>query len=725
MKIIKPYRPFTLFLILALACKEESSRNEPTEVQTALVQEEITVAGTLSVTDEDGGAATIPENQKVELQDGAGQVVGQTIAGTDGSYEISVGSLSISEAANLLATNYTLNALIEETESGKVLGIREPIELNSDLIEQGRFEVGESVFRELAAIKGSVQFVNPDGSVNKKVSKLGVDVYLPGISFFAKTDSNGKFLLIYVPAGEYNLRVEKGAFFFEQSLSVEENKTVNLDEINVQTDTDAPMTVASKDSTDFKNPLCLRLESDEENAQIYFSTDGSNPSQSNTFLYPGENTTCGSEEECPICLENSTTLKFFAVDTVGNVEDLRINFYYYNERWADPTDTTAPSTSIKVDGEVVTADELYLTSTKTIGLESNESADIFYTLDGSNPSVDGLKYTAPFDLEQTTTLKVMARDYASNLETIKSKTLNFYNWQKVDYTGSPPAVSAYYNNNHWMIYDTSAKDIKLYCSNCSASNEETWSYKNGTWSQLGSQAITFQTTTLVHNQADGKNYLFIYPSGSGGSDFDAYQFNTLTNNWDTYSISGLPQPGNAPNSMNATYNSDLGKVILNYAESGTIKTYILDHSTGTFSISSQGAIAKTFYHIAHDAKQKKTLGYGRVPPTWAPTYIGASYTFDHGTQTWSEVITENNPDIEVLKYHDGLEKIIAFGASQTAHAETWVFDGEEWQELNPLSQPKSRTVGLMVYDPDRNTLVVYGGRDKFSQALSDMWEFRY
>lgn len=366
-----------------------------------------------------------------------------------------------------------------------------------------------------------------------------------------------------------------------------------------------------------------------------------------------------------------------------------------------------------------------MTAAATIALESDENADIFYTLDGSNPTVSGTKYNAPFELTQSTTLKYMARDYASNLETIKSKTINFYNWQKVSYTGSPPAVSSNYNSNHWMVYDSTAKDIKLFCTNTGAgSTEQTWKYKDGTWTELGSQAITIQKTALVHHPVSGKNYLFVYPSGSGGSDFDAYQFNAQTNNWDTYTISGLPQPVNSPNSMNATFNAELGKVILNYAESGTIKTYVLDDSTGVFTISSQGAIAKTFYHMDHDAERKKTIGYGRVPPTWAPTFIGASYEFDHSTQTWNEVLTENNPDIDILQYHGGLKKIIAFGASQTPHAETWVYDGEEWQELNPLSSPKVRSVGLMVYDSDRNTLVLYGGQDKFSQSLSDMWEYR-
>lgn len=271
-----------ILLTSSYACEKDESTSESgtDQVQAALVQDEITIAGTLSVSDEDGGVAAIPENQKVELIDGAGQVVGETIAQADGSYEITAGSLSISESTNLLATAYTLSALIEETADGKVLGIRQPIDLSSDKFEEGRFEVGESVFEQVAAIRGSVQFVNPDGSENKKVSKLGVDVYLPGISFFARTDHDGKFLLIYVPAGDYDLRVEKGPFFSEQTLTVEANITLDLGEIKVQTDTEAPMTVASKDSIDFKNPLCLSLQSNEESASIYYSIDGSNlPSQ--------------------------------------------------------------------------------------------------------------------------------------------------------------------------------------------------------------------------------------------------------------------------------------------------------------------------------------------------------------------------------------------------------------------------------------------------------------
>ena len=69
----------------------------------------------------------------------------------------------------------------------------------------------------------------------------------------AKTDKEGGFLLLYIPADSYNLRIEKGNFIYETDVTVEESTTLNLLLIEIQTDTDPPITTASKDSTDFKN----------------------------------------------------------------------------------------------------------------------------------------------------------------------------------------------------------------------------------------------------------------------------------------------------------------------------------------------------------------------------------------------------------------------------------------------------------------------------------------
>ena len=54
------------------------------------------------------------------------------------------------------------------------------------------------------------------------------------------------------------------------------------------------------------------------------------------------------------------------------------------------------------------------TSAQTVTLSVDETADIYYTTDDTDPSVDSPVYVSPIDINETTTLKVMAVDAAGN-----------------------------------------------------------------------------------------------------------------------------------------------------------------------------------------------------------------------------------------------------------------------------------------------------------------------
>ena len=63
-------------------------------------------------------------------------------------------------------------------------------------------ELGSVLLRQTGIIKGQILLHARDEFV-------GIDVYIPGTSFGAKTDSEGSFTIYYVPQGMYRLRVEK------------------------------------------------------------------------------------------------------------------------------------------------------------------------------------------------------------------------------------------------------------------------------------------------------------------------------------------------------------------------------------------------------------------------------------------------------------------------------------------------------------------------------------
>jgi hypothetical protein len=65
------------------------------------------------------------------------------------------------------------------------------------------------------------------------------------------------------------------------------------------------------------------------------------------------------------------------------------------------------------------------TTPQTVVLTADETANIYYTLDGSDPTATSAVYDAPIIIDQTTTLKFIAVDLAGNISPIVTATYTF------------------------------------------------------------------------------------------------------------------------------------------------------------------------------------------------------------------------------------------------------------------------------------------------------------
>lgn len=80
-----------------------------------------------------------------------------------------------------------------------------------------------------------------------------------------------------------------------------------------------------------------------------------------------------------------------------------------------PTDTTAPITTANPTSGTYS-------SPVTVTLTANESADTYYTTDGSDPSLNSTKYVEPITINSNTILKFFSIDAAGNSEAVKTET---------------------------------------------------------------------------------------------------------------------------------------------------------------------------------------------------------------------------------------------------------------------------------------------------------------
>lgn len=148
----------------------------------------------------------------------------------------------------------------------------------------------------------------------------------------------------------------------------------------------------SDDSKSFSDKFDLKLSAGSDAAMIMYTTDGKTPSYKNNVgeLY---------DEEAPISITHSTTVKAIAVSSKGEESDVVTKEY----KLELPAPIISEKTKIFIDPFTVSL------STKATAAEA-----ILYTLDGTDPSLENnaKKYTEPIQISATTTLKAVS--YATN-----------------------------------------------------------------------------------------------------------------------------------------------------------------------------------------------------------------------------------------------------------------------------------------------------------------------
>ena len=140
----------------------------------------------------------------------------------------------------------------------------------------------------------------------------------------------------------------------------------------------------------------VALTATPDTAQIFFTTDGTDPTTDST-LYT---------EPIAITAEGVTTIKFIAVNN-GTASGIVTESF--------TLDKTAPALTANVDGSEVPADT-------ALTLSAGENASIFFTLDGAVPTADSTLYAAPVQLAAGQTLRAIAIDGAGNASSIGSWT---------------------------------------------------------------------------------------------------------------------------------------------------------------------------------------------------------------------------------------------------------------------------------------------------------------
>jgi PKD repeat protein len=194
-------------------------------------------------------------------------------------------------------------------------------------------------------------------------------------------------------------------------------------------DTTKPIVTVDLTSGSYNTNKTVTLSATDNldtNPMIYYTTDGSTPTSSST-LYAG-----------PVSIDKNTTLKLIAVDDAGNVSGVQTEVYII--------DKESPGVSASVDSGVFGK-----TQNVTLTATDNEDTNlnIYYTIDGTTPTVNSTLYTGTITIMANTVLKFFAVDDAGNISPVETK--NYIIDTTVPTVTANPATGLYNTNKSVIL----------------------------------------------------------------------------------------------------------------------------------------------------------------------------------------------------------------------------------------------------------------------------------
>jgi len=137
--------------------------------------------------------------------------------------------------------------------------------------------------------------------------------------------------------------------------------------------------------------------------------------------------------------------------------------------------------------------------------------------------------------------------------------------------------------------------------------------------------------------------------------------------------------------------------------------------------------------LAYDEGRERAVFFGG---SWCerPGCVYFDKTFEYTGTDWTEVPALHRPAARSLPAmsHDPMRQITLLfggwtanpgGGASTSLADTWEYDGLDWNLITPTHHPSERSGTAMVYDTSRGVVVLFGGLSDGGIFLNDTWEY--
>ncbi len=264
---------------------------------------------------------------------------------------------------NLLSIKYSSEVPITNNTTIKAIALREG--MVSSEVSTGIFEILASspVFSLSSGIYEEPQIVTITSETE-------------GVSLYYTTNGENPTILsnLYSTPIPINENITLKAIAVKNDMTTSD---ISLSEYHIKSS--IPITSHVTDVL-YKNPQSIVLTSSTLDAQIWYTTDGSIPTEENRLLYTG-----------PIAITTNTSIKAYSSKTL--MDDSDISTFSYNFKTYTPV--INPTGGLFSDDQSVTMTCL------------NENSTIFFTTDGTVPTSSSTPYTGPFTISENTTIKAI------------------------------------------------------------------------------------------------------------------------------------------------------------------------------------------------------------------------------------------------------------------------------------------------------------------------------
>ncbi|MGD2040198.1 MAG: kelch repeat-containing protein [Anaerolineae bacterium] len=174
----------------------------------------------------------------------------------------------------------------------------------------------------------------------------------------------------------------------------------------------------------------------------------------------------------------------------------------------------------------------------------------------------------------------------------------------------------------------------------------------------------------------------------------------------------------------------------------TRDTWSFDANSGTWERRARGPAGGLDHQMAYDSESDKVVYFGGVRPKSDALSlfeflsqgekIGATWTYDWNTDTWTEMDPSPSPSPRygaAMAYHPKADRVIMFGGVFDYRSEedrhVWAYDlnTNTWEQMGATEGVPLEGLA-MAYDAESNLMVLYGGGN-FKDGGNGTWVYRF